>query len=282
MNNIKPKEPLLAVLLTVAVTGLGQLYARRIKRGLIIFFIPFLFLALLIPYVLSPKTVVSPILIIFVLLSPIYFLFAIIDAYRCAKAYNGRNNLIRNISLTKKSVLIIGIVVVFFINPSIIIANGVSGYIKNNISQAFKMPTRAMEPTLIAGDAILVDKNIYNKSKPKRGDIVVFAYPEDTKKMFVSRLVGLPGEIIEIKGGSVIVNEKPISEVAFVNKYYYNMGDYAKEGQQVKIPSNSYFVLGDNSKNSRDSRHWGFVPNKNLIGKVYKIYYPFNRSGSIE
>jgi signal peptidase I len=139
-----------------------------------------------------------------------------------------------------------------------------------------------MEPTLLQGDLILADKAIYKKSEPKRGDIIVFIYPEDTKKMFVKRLVGLPGETIEIKNGSILINGTILTEPFFANKYYYNRGDYAKEGQAITIPQDSYFVLGDNSTSSKDSRYWGFVPKKYIVGKAYKIYYPFNRSGPVK
>lgn len=287
MNNLKPKEPLLAVMLAVMITGLGQIYAGKIKRGIFLFFIP---LAISIPFILysfnlifNPNTTLnffSLLLgILLVIIGFAYGIFVIVDAYCCAKAYNVSNSLSRSITTGKRVLLIAGII--FFgsiFNPSKIIAL----YIRNNVVQAFKIPTKTMEPTLLQGDLILADKTIYKKSEPKRGDIIIFLFPEDTKKMFIKRLVGLPGETIEIKNGSILINGTVLREPSFVKKYYYNRGDYAKEGETVKIPEDGYFVLGDNTAFSQDSRYFGFVPKKYLVGKAYKIYYPFNRSGPIK
>ncbi|MFH1777690.1 MAG: signal peptidase I [Candidatus Omnitrophota bacterium] len=139
-----------------------------------------------------------------------------------------------------------------------------------------------MEQTLLQGDLILADKAIYKKSEPKRGDINIFIYPEDTKKMGISRLVGLPGETVEIKKGSILINGTLLTEPSFAKKYYYNRGNYTNEGQAITIPQDSYFVLGDNSAFSNDSRYWGVVPKKYIVGKAYKMLYPFNRSGPIK
>lgn len=287
MSNLKPKEPLLAVMFGVILTGLGQIYAGKIKRGIFLFFIP---LVVSIPFILysfnlifNPNTTFNflslLLLILLVIIGFAYEIFVIIDSYRCAKEYNIRNNLSRNITSDKRGLLIAGIIFLIIFNPYKVIT---TGYIRNNLVQAFKIPTRTMKPTLMEGDLILVDKAIYKKSEPKRGDVIVFIYPEDTKKKFVMRLVGLPGETVEIKNGEVLINGIILSEPSFTNKYYYNRGNYAKEGQPIKIPADSYFVLGDNSSLSKDSRYWGFVPKKYLIGKVNKIYYPFERSGAIK
>jgi signal peptidase I len=114
-------------------------------------------------------------------------------------------------------------------------------------------------------------------SKPKRGDVIVFIYPEDKKKDFIKRLVGLPGDIVEIKNGSIFVNDKLVAEPAFSKHYYYNRGDFAKEGEKLVVPEKSYFVLGDNSGSSKDSRYWGFVPENNILGQALVIYWPINR-----
>lgn len=157
------------------------------------------------------------------------------------------------------------------------------------VVQAFKIPTGSMRPTLLEGDLILVNKFIYGAkvpftqlrlpaiSKPKRGDVVVFIYPEDKRKDFIKRLVGLPGDIVEIKNGSIFVNDKLVTEPIFSKHYYYNRGDFAKEGEKIVVPEKSYFVLGDNSGSSKDSRYWGFVPENNILGQALVIYWPINR-----
>jgi signal peptidase I len=113
--------------------------------------------------------------------------------------------------------------------------------------------------------------------QPQRGDVIVFIYPEDTKKDFIKRLVGLPLDTIEIKSGSIYVNGQIISDHTFNQRYYYNRGDFGKEGEKLVVPADSYFVLGDNSGSSRDSRYWGFVPKDNVLGKAIVIYWPLQR-----
>ncbi|MDD5505269.1 MAG: signal peptidase I [Candidatus Omnitrophica bacterium] len=177
---------------------------------------------------------------------------------------------------------------------SIIIAFLLAMVIRTFVVQAFKIPTGSMRMTLQEGDLILVNKFIYGVKlpftnfyfpaarEPRRGDVMVFVYPEDKKKDFIKRLVGLPGETVEIKGGSIYINDKPADDPIFKQIYYYNRGDFAAEGQKVTVPKDSYFVLGDNSVSSKDSRYWGFVPKKNLLGQALVIYWPLHRIRKIK
>ena len=160
----------------------------------------------------------------------------------------------------------------------IVIAVILALIIRTFIVQAFKIPTGSMRPTLIEGDRILVNKFIYKFKGPERGDVIVFLSPEDKKKDFIKRLVGLSGEKIEISNGTILVDDKAIDKDSVIKeRYYYNRGDFGKEGQILEIPEDTYFVLGDNSISSRDSRYWGFLPKKYLIGKAFLIYWPPTR-----
>lgn len=136
-----------------------------------------------------------------------------------------------------------------------------------------------MRPTFLEGDRIFVDKVSYRFHGPERGDIIVFRYPLDKKKDFVKRLVGFPGDKIEIREGKIYLNGTPLNEPPFSDHYYYNRDDwsYGKEGQIFEVPAHSYFALGDNSAQSSDSRNWGFVPEKNMVGKAFCIWWPPNR-----
>jgi len=172
---------------------------------------------------------------------------------------------------------------------SIIIALILALVIRAFIVQAFKIPSGSMIPTFKIGDRIFVNKFIYGARipfsdlrlpavrQPRRGDIIVFISTEDGKKDFVKRLIAVEGETVEIKDGKIYVDGKLAEEPAIRSVYYYNAGDYGKEGQATKVPRDSYFALGDNSASSRDSRYWGFVPKKNLLGKVIFIYWPLDR-----
>lgn len=148
------------------------------------------------------------------------------------------------------------------------------------VVQAFKIPTGSMRPTLMEGDRILVNKFIYRFKEPQRGDIVVFKYPEDTKKDFIKRFIASGGETVQIKDGNIWINSELIKKPQKLRQiYYYNKPDtlYGVEGMRIKVPKDSFFVLGDNSASSRDSRYWGFVSKRFLIGKAFLIYWPPTR-----
>lgn len=173
---------------------------------------------------------------------------------------------------------------------SIIIALVLAMIIRTFVIQAFKIPSGSMIPTFNIGDRIFVNKFLYGAKipftdirlpalrQPERGDIIVFVSPEDRKKDFVKRLIAREGEIVQIKDGKIYIDGKAVSEPASVRGfYYYNTGPYGPEGHSIVVPKDSYYVLGDNSASSRDSRYWGFVPKKNLVGKAVFIYWPLHR-----
>jgi len=172
---------------------------------------------------------------------------------------------------------------------SIVIAFILAMIIRTFIVQAFKIPTGSMRPTLLEGDIIMVNKFIYGAKipfvnlrlakfrEPKRGDVIVFIYPENPKKDFIKRLVAFGGETVEIKDGTVYINSQPLLDPVFSRIYYYNRGEFANDTQKITVPKASYFVLGDNSASSQDSRYWGFVPDKNILGKAIIIYWPLRR-----
>ena len=161
---------------------------------------------------------------------------------------------------------------------SLIWAVALALIIRTFIMAPFKIPSGSMRPTLIEGDRILVNKFIYRFEDPKQGDIVVFKYPDDPKRPFIKRLVGVGGDTVEIKDGQLLVNEHPAEDCAFFqHNTYFNQGDFGGEGQQIHVPPGSYYVLGDNSGSSHDSRFWGFVPKKFMIGRAMCIFWPPNR-----
>ncbi len=157
------------------------------------------------------------------------------------------------------------------------------------IIQPFKIPTGSMRTTLQEGDLILVNKFIYGPRipftdyrlpgirQPKRGDVIVFISPMDPKKNFIKRVVGLPGESVQIKKGTIYINAQPLLDPAFNQRYYYNRGEFGREGGKILVPQDSFFVLGDNSASSQDSRYWGFVLRKNILGEAILIYWPLYR-----
>jgi signal peptidase I len=175
---------------------------------------------------------------------------------------------------------------------AIVIAVLIAFFIRTFIIQAFKIPSGSMKPTLQIGDHILVNKFIYGVkipfirkdlipiSNPKRGDIVVFIYPVDRSKDFVKRVIGTGGDTVEIRGKKIYING------LFYNDSY---GVYTDEMEipatahprdnfgPVTVPPGSLFVMGDNRDQSYDSRFWGCVDLKNVLGKAFIIYWSWNR-----
>lgn len=154
------------------------------------------------------------------------------------------------------------------------------------VIQPFKIPTGSMEPTLHGdsrnGDKIMVFKPVYWFREPRRGEVIVFKYPLDPKKPFIKRLIATGNESVEIRNGNIVINGQVITEPEVFNRiYYYNQGPYGEEGVPVTVPEDHFYVLGDNSAHSKDSRRWGFVPRKYLIGKAILIWWPPKRIGLI-
>ncbi|MBI2094461.1 MAG: signal peptidase I [Candidatus Omnitrophica bacterium] len=150
--------------------------------------------------------------------------------------------------------------------------------IRTFIAAPFKIPSGSMRMTLLEGDRILVSKFIYHFREPSRGEIVVFRYPENPKRPFIKRLAAIGGDTIEIQEGKLLINGEFVKESeVLASMHYYNQGPFGQEGQKVTVPKDSYFVLGDNSASSHDSRFWGFVPRRYLIGKAVCIFWPIFR-----
>ena len=189
--------------------------------------------------------------------------------------------------------------------------------IRSFVVEPFKIPSGSMMPTLLAGDFILVNKFAYGLrvpilnntfleiGKPERGDVIVFHYPPDPSIDYIKRVIGVPGDKIDYRDKQLYVNGEKL-DMAFVENYQYvgsglNMV-YAKRYKEeldgkahdilieedtivvdaeVEVPPGHYFAMGDNRDNSRDSRVWGFVPENNLVGKAFFIWWNFDNFGRI-
>ena len=152
--------------------------------------------------------------------------------------------------------------------------------IRTFVAEARYIPSSSMEPTLEINDRLIIEKISYRLRSPQRGDVVVFS-PTDTlreqkfKDAFIKRVIGLPGDTVEVKGGTVYVNNRALRE-----KYIEEAPEY--QYGPVKVPEDKYLVLGDNRNNSYDSHYWGFVPRKNLIGRAVVRFWPPNRLGGLD
>ena len=177
---------------------------------------------------------------------------------------------------------------------ALIVAAVLALIIRTFIVQAFKIPSGSMEDTLLIGDHLLVNKFIYGLQvpgvdgrflairEPERGDIVVFEFPEDRgqsfwkKRDFIKRVVGLPGDTVEIRDKKVFVNGQPYLTPEAVYKEENIIAGGRDNLPPVKVPAGHYFVMGDNRDRSYDSRFWGFVSNAELKGLAFIKYWSWD------
>lgn len=143
------------------------------------------------------------------------------------------------------------------------------------VVQGFKVYGSCMEPNLVTGQRLLGNKFVYRFDTPKRGDIVVFKYPLDPTRIFIKRVIGLPGETVEIRNGKVYIDKNKLSEGFYVKNAVH--GSFPPE----KIPTGSVFVLGDNRDQSNDSRYWGDLPLSNIEAKAWVRYWPMSQFGVV-
>ena len=137
------------------------------------------------------------------------------------------------------------------------------------VAEAYYIPSGSMMPTLNISDRIITNKFIYNFTDIKRGDVVVFNPPIESKSPFVKRVIGLPNETISVNNGVVYIDNEPLEESYISAPPINNFSPY-------KIPDNNYFLMGDNRNSSNDSRFWGTVSIDDIIGKAEFIYYPIS------
>ena len=171
---------------------------------------------------------------------------------------------------------------------AILIAVVLALLIRTFVVQAFKIPSGSMIPTLIIGDHILVNKFIYGlhlpftdatvfaMTLPKRGDVIVFKYPEDESKDFIKRVIGEPGDTLEVKDKELYVNGKTLNEPYVIHQdpTIFPKGNQPRDNLgPVTVPAGDYFVMGDNRDQSLDSRFWGFVKEDKIIGRAFRVYW---------
>jgi signal peptidase I len=180
---------------------------------------------------------------------------------------------------------------------SIVIAVILAFFIRTFVVQAFKIPTGSMENNLLIGDHLLVNKFLLGPTATPierallpigtihRGEVIVFKYPEEPERDFIKRVIGLPGETVELREKKVYINGKPLDEpyVHFLEPpgavggefHEVTSFDVRERYGPVTVPADHYFVMGDNRDNSQDSRYWGFLPRDYVKGRALFIYWSY-------
>ena len=143
----------------------------------------------------------------------------------------------------------------------------------NTVSARIRVDGASMEPTLQSGEFVIVNKLAYFFGEPNIGDIIVFHFPRDPDQEYIKRVIGLPGDRVEVRNGEVYVNDQILDEDYTAAPPVYN--------STLDVPADSLFVLGDNRNNSSDSHNWGPVPLDYVIGKATLIYWPPTEWGII-
>ena len=265
------KDPWLAVFLSRIIPGIGHIYIGSYLIGIILIIIAIA--AYLVPFGNVILFLVIPLSIYHVYIS------APVRREHSKKKITG--------------IVLAAVIVPLFVSiPSAL-------FVRNIVAEARWITSTGMEPTLNGSqnqweaDNVVVDKLSYKFSEPKRGDIIMFSPTQALQKeeytdSFVKRIIGLPEEKIELRDGKVYINDKALSEDSYLNQDHPTLVDvcvadsqFVFISQPIKIPEESYFVLGDDRNSSYDSRCWGLVPKKNIIGKVSKIFFPPSRIKSL-
>ncbi len=261
------KDPWLALFLSDLIPGLGQIYLKKWLWGILFIISGGLMLIVAYKY---PLLYIS--------------LWGMLATFICYHAYISAP--VRR-EKSKRTILIIIILFLF-----LRLLNYDKPLFKAYVAEAFRISTPryvylippesrggpSMKPTLVYHDRVLVRKS--KKYVPKRGDVVAFKFPEDRKIPFIMRVAALPGETIEIRDKILFINGQKVKWPT-IETPEYTQGKFGIE-EPYKVPENCFFVLGDNTANSNDSRFFGSIPLSDLIGKAYKIYWPIGRSGPIE
>lgn len=161
-----------------------------------------------------------------------------------------------------------------------VVAIALAAFLKNFVIINATVPTGSMEHTIEPGDDLFGFRIAYNFTEPKRGDIIIFNFPDDESEKYVKRIIGLPGEKVTIKDAKVYIND---SEVPLEEDYLKEDWVIATGPFEYDVPEDCYFVMGDNRNDSYDARYWNntYVTKEEIIGKAYMIYYPFSRFGSL-
>jgi len=258
------KDPWLSLFLSDLIPGLGQLYLKKWLWGILFIISGGLMLIVAHKYTLLCIS-----------------LWGVLTTFICFQAY-----ILAPVQRekSKRTILIIAIAILCYH-----LLNFYKPLFRAYVAEAFRIPTPylmplelqggpAMKPTLVYRDMVLVRKS--KKYVPKRGDVVAFKFPEDRKIPFIMRVAALSGETIEIKDKILFINGQKV-KWPIIETPEYTQGQFGVE-EPYKVPENCFFVIGDNTANSNDSRFFGAIPQNDLIGKAYKIYWPLSRRGPIE
>jgi signal peptidase I len=251
------RNPFLAAVATLGTFGLGQLYNGKPRKAAIAYAALW---AIALLSLIAPLAASFARLITYFALQILLCLVLIIDAIRDARAV--RQFVLRWYNRWYIYIAII-LIQTFALLPLQVM-------LIKRTTAAYRIPTGSMEPAIALGDRIVADMTVYRKNTPKRSDLLIFKYPKNESSQMIKRLIGLPGEKVEIKGHTVYINDQPLMENY---KQHIDPGSIFEHYGPYLIPQGQYLVLGDNRDNSMDSRFWGYVRRDQLLGQARYLYW---------
>jgi signal peptidase I len=270
-NNSKRRRACLAGIANLAAP-LGHVYVGKPLRGVVVAFAMTIVSVFALLISLRPLGRITIVLMVLILL--IGYVVPIVDAAILARR-EGKDYILKWYNRWYMYLLVFGIVV--------LLGNTIQPMLRGHLVEAYKLPSGAMTPTLLVGDHILADKTVYNFHSPQRFDVVVFEFPEDPQKIFVFRVIGLPGETIEMRHRKVFINGTELSEphAYFSESNNDDNGSTQESFGPLVVPGRQYFVLGDNRNRSYDSRFWGAVDRDKIYGLVRLVYFSWDYENTI-
>ncbi len=279
MNDTNPRNPWIAAILTFPAPGLGQLYCGDLRRALILASFALLLNPVLLMVLIKSGFGVKSI-VLCQIVEWIVGLVILVDAWLLAKRSSPDYRL-KEVNRTG----IYWMFAVFTLLGGVSAGLGSAFFVKD-IFQAYKIPTSSMSPTLNPGDQLMVRKGVFLKEDPFRGDVVVFPAPENRERTYIKRVIGLPGDTVEMKDGALWINgkallEKEGKEINGEAEYSISAKKPVPDFGPVTVPDYSVFVLGDNRSNSHDSRSFGPIAINSISGKAIHRHWPPQRSGSL-
>jgi len=298
----RERKPLFALALSFLLTGMGQVYNGKLRKGILFFAA-----SLIVPFVLFQLSVVGPdqtpiiLLVLSLVADPGISIWAAVDAWKHAKRWGKNYRLKIYNKLFVYILVVVGVYFLFF-------ARIVDWRKLQFLTIPYRWVTGSMAPTILPGDFILADQRIDHSSENlglRRGELVVFKLPSDKSRHVVKRVIGLPGDEIELRGMELFVNgkkwtaqEAPPPEggeaesdgkkiIAFYEKgdsgayrIFYFEGT-ARDDFNISVPESCCFVLGDNRDISADSRHWGGIALSDIVARPRIVYFSRDPKGGV-
>lgn len=289
-NLTQPRKPPLAALMSFVLPGFGQLYNGELNKAIWLF-LGFAFLsvpgmALIALYL--PNGWMMPALLLSLVLTLLCWGYGMIDAWRSARSKQ---------DYMMQAWQVSGMYMLVLVLCDVLALPLLTGYVRAHQVEPFRVPSSSMTPNVLRGDYFFADKR-YNcsgcKQGIKRGDTAIFAYPNDRTVIYIKRIIGLPGDHVQIKGNTVSINGKALKtrEAATPNGVQVTEADGERQwvtlwaptdaplpAADIVVPAGQVFVLGDQRNTSMDSRSFGTVSLQDVVGKARQVWFSYGENG---